>query len=209
MMNKCSIGDTGIVERIIKFIDYKGITINKFETSSGLARGYLARLKGSVGSDKLNNICITFPELSIEWLITGKGEMLKCNIVGRDNVGTGNEITGDNTGIIGNTGTVGNVGGNHVSIPTNNIKKIMNEDGVGIEFTQSIDSLQQINAHLEARVKNLEMLNDSQANYNKMLMDTNQKLADTNQKLVERILELTEKGIAEGARDVVSKAAHG
>lgn len=208
-MSKHSTEDTGIVERINKFIDYKGITVNKFETSSGLARGYLARLKGSVGSDKLNSICMTFPELSIEWLITGKGKMLKCNIAGRDNVGTGNEIAGDNTGVIGNTGTVGNVGGNQVSIFSNNIKKRMNEDGVGIEFTQSTDSLQQRNAYLEARVKDLEMLNDSQVNYNKMLVDTNAKLVDANQKLLELILELTEKEVAEGARGVVSKAAHG
>lgn len=169
------------------------------------------KLNGTRGLDidTLQKIILLFEELSTEWLFTGKGEMLKCNIAGRDNVGTGNEIAEDNTGVISNTGSVGNVGGNHVSIPTNNIKKIMNEDGVDIEFVQSTDSLQQINSHLEARIKNLEMLNDSQANYNKMLVDTNQKLVDTNQKLVERILELTEKGIAEGARDVVSKAAHG
>lgn len=76
-MNKYSNENTGIIERIKEFIDYKGITVNKFETSSGIARGYLARLKGSVGSDKLNNILAAFPELSSDWLLTGNGPMLK------------------------------------------------------------------------------------------------------------------------------------
>ncbi len=120
----------------------------------------------NISLSKIENIC-SFLDISLidAMMISGynKGEMLKCNIAGRDNVGTGNEIAGDNTGVIGNTGTVGDVGGNHVSIPSNNIKKIMNEDGVGIEFTQSTDSLQQRNVYLEARIKDLEILNASQA----------------------------------------------
>lgn len=78
-MNIDNIDNSGIIERIKQFIDYKSITTNKFEVHSGIARGYLARLKGSVGSDKLNGIMIAYPELNIEWLIAGKGEMLKSN----------------------------------------------------------------------------------------------------------------------------------
>ena len=76
-MNIDSIDNFGIIERIKKFIDYKAITVNKFEVNSGIARGYIAKLKGSVGSDKLNGIMIAYPELNIDWLITGKGDMLK------------------------------------------------------------------------------------------------------------------------------------
>lgn len=63
--------------RIFKFIEYKGITISEFERNSTLANGYLKKFKGSIGSDKLNSISNYYPELSLEWLITGKGPMLK------------------------------------------------------------------------------------------------------------------------------------
>lgn len=204
-------GDYNIGLRIKNLVDYFADGVNtRFAELIGTSEANIRNYRnGKMPKfDFIYNIC-TKLEINYEWFIAGKGEMLKHNIAGRDNVGTGNEIAGDNTGVIGNTGTVGNVGGNQVSIFSNNIKKRMNEDGVGIEFTQSTDSLQQRNAYLEARVKDLEMLNDSQANYNKMLVDTNAKLVDTNQKLLERILELTEKEVAEGARGVVSKAAHG
>lgn len=201
-----------VKERVRILLKIKKVTVNSIYSLLGIPQKTLNNQINGNTDISINTIIAIidlFEDISLDWLLTGKGEMLKCNMAGRDNVGTGNEIAGDNTGIIGNTGTVGNVGGNQVSIFSNNIKKRMNEDGVGIEFTQSTDSLQQRNAYLEARVKDLEMLNDSQANYNKMLVDTNAKLVDTNQKLLERILELTEKEVAEGARDVVSKAAHG
>lgn len=156
---------TMIKDRVIQLIEYKMIPKEEFYVKIGMTS---ASFRGNAKNTPLNskaieNILSEIPDVNSEWLITGKGEMLKHNIAGRDHVGTGNEIAGDNTGVIGNTGTVGNVGGNHVSIPSNNIKKIMNEDGVGIEFTQSTDSLQQRNVYLEARIKDLEILNASQA----------------------------------------------
>lgn len=66
-----------IVDRIKLYANYKGITINKFETSSGMSRGSLRYIKQSIGSDKLVGIMEAFPELNIEWLISGKGDMIK------------------------------------------------------------------------------------------------------------------------------------
>lgn len=125
----------------------------------------------------LSAIAESFPDYSMDWLLTGQGEMYKTEYnAGRDNVGVGNKVEGDNKGVIGNTGTVGNVGGNHVSIAdTSNIKKIMNEEGVSIEFAQSVDSLQQTNAHLEIRIKDLETINASQSK----TIETMQLLIDT------------------------------
>lgn len=155
-----------VIQRIKIYLNSKSLSNRALAERLNMSEKTLNnKLNGTRGLDldTLQKIILLFEELSSEWLLTGKGEMLKCNIAGRDNVGTGNEIVGDNTGVIGNTGIVGNVGGNHVSIPSNNIKKIMNEDGVDIEFVQSTDSLQQMNVHLEARIKDLEMLNASQA----------------------------------------------
>lgn len=163
-------------ERLQHFVKELGYGRNKFEESIGIASGYLSSKSITVASDVIEKVLCYFPELDANWLFTGKGDMYKNNTAGRDNVGTGNEIAGDNKGVIGNTGTVGNVGGNHVSIgDSSNIKKIMNEEGVSIEFAQSVDSLQQTNAHLEIRIKDLETINASQSK----TIETMQLLIDT------------------------------
>lgn len=63
-------------ERILKFIDYKGISVNSFERSIGKSTNYVRNSK-SFTSNVLASIMEIYPELSIDWLITGKGEMLK------------------------------------------------------------------------------------------------------------------------------------
>lgn len=150
--------------------DYHQIRINvdnllkeKDKTKRGLA-SYLEIAESNLNR-KLNN------RITLEDLIK-ISSYIGCHITDLlapfNIAGTGNEAPGDNTGVVNNTGTMGsiggNVGGNNLSIgDSSNIKKIMNEEGVGIEFVQSTDSLQQINAHLEARIKDLEILNASQA----------------------------------------------
>ena len=69
-----------IKDRISKFIQYKNITIAEFERNVSLANGYIKKFKGSIGSDKLNNITSYYPDINIDWLITGKGSMLKSEI---------------------------------------------------------------------------------------------------------------------------------
>lgn len=66
-----------IKDRISEFIKHKSITIAEFERNVELANGYIKKIKGSIGSDKLNNIASYYPDLNIDWLITGKGSMLK------------------------------------------------------------------------------------------------------------------------------------
>lgn len=94
--------DMEITERIKMYTEYKGITVNKFEVSSGIARGSLRYIKQSIGSEKLSGIIKAFPDLNISWLITGEGEMLKES----------NSNSGINLGAIGgdNKSTYTNVG---------------------------------------------------------------------------------------------------
>lgn len=65
-----------IVERIRQIIDYKKISTRQFCIEVGVANGFLDKVK-DVGSEKLLKILNTYPELSPEWLLTGKGSMLK------------------------------------------------------------------------------------------------------------------------------------
>ena len=68
------------VKRIKCFIDYKGISVRKFEETVGFSNGSFAsqyRKNKTIGVDKVENILHLFPEINPEWLLTGKGEMLK------------------------------------------------------------------------------------------------------------------------------------
>ncbi|GAB6121621.1 S24 family peptidase [Dysgonomonas termitidis] len=63
-------------ERILKYIESKNISKYRFYKDVGLSNGYLDK-EGNVGSDVCEKISYQYNDLSIEWLITGRGEMLK------------------------------------------------------------------------------------------------------------------------------------
>lgn len=68
-----------ILERIKQYIDLKGVSVSAFERSIGMSNASFGKsLKngGAIGSDKLENILKTYPDISPSWLMTGVGEML-------------------------------------------------------------------------------------------------------------------------------------
>jgi hypothetical protein len=69
-----------IIDRIKEIINYKGISTHKFCIEIGVANGFFDKVK-DIGSNKVLKILETYPEISPEWLITGKGEMLKGETV--------------------------------------------------------------------------------------------------------------------------------
>lgn len=68
-----------IQERISQFIENKGVTPYKFCKDVGFSMGYLDK-RGAIGTDKYLKIIEHYPELNPEWLLTGKGEMLKNEV---------------------------------------------------------------------------------------------------------------------------------
>lgn len=68
---------TNIKNRILDFISDRGVTIAEFERNVALSNGYIKNFKGSIGSDKLSNIALYYPDLNIDWLLTGEGDMFK------------------------------------------------------------------------------------------------------------------------------------
>lgn len=64
-------------ERVREYCNSKVMPISGFEKLAGLSNGYFNRVKHRPSSDKLDNIASAFPDLNIDWLITGKGGMLK------------------------------------------------------------------------------------------------------------------------------------
>jgi transcriptional regulator with XRE-family HTH domain len=63
------------IDRLKLFIKSKGLGQTKFEERVGFSRGYISKVKTSIGADKLSNIVEAFPDLNLDWLITGKGIM--------------------------------------------------------------------------------------------------------------------------------------
>lgn len=63
-----------VKDRLLDFIDKKGLNVSAFERVSGLSNGYIRNFKGNLGGAKLEGILKAFPELSKEWLFYGKGQ---------------------------------------------------------------------------------------------------------------------------------------
>lgn len=53
------------------------MTVSAFEKSIGVANGYVNSISKSIGIDKVSLILEKYPNINIEWLLTGRGEMLK------------------------------------------------------------------------------------------------------------------------------------
>ena len=68
------------IDRLIEFIEYAGLSARQFDLSIGAANGYTLRMKknhASIGSDVIENIIRTYPQLDVVWLLTGEGTMIK------------------------------------------------------------------------------------------------------------------------------------
>jgi phage repressor protein C with HTH and peptisase S24 domain len=63
-------------ERILKFIEYLGISVSEFERSCNLSNGAVSKMGDNTRRstiDKINNV---YPQLNTDWLLTGKGHMV-------------------------------------------------------------------------------------------------------------------------------------
>lgn len=66
-------------ERLLKFIEYLSIGQGAFEKKCGISNGYINNNKGNIGASILNRIHDAYPELNIEYVALGSGNMLKTH----------------------------------------------------------------------------------------------------------------------------------
>lgn len=66
-------------DRVLSYCGKKNIALARFEKESKLSNGYFNQVKKRPSADKIKNIEEAFPDLNIEWLLTGEGEMLKTS----------------------------------------------------------------------------------------------------------------------------------
>ncbi len=64
-----------IRERLIKYLDSKDVTKYRFYKETGLSNGFLDK-EGSIRSDICEKISYQYPDLNLNWLLTGNGEMI-------------------------------------------------------------------------------------------------------------------------------------
>ena len=68
-----------LIERLQQYLAYYKISAYSFEHDCEVSNGYLGKQlkgKGAVGSDILERIKDKYTDLSLIWLVTGKGTML-------------------------------------------------------------------------------------------------------------------------------------
>lgn len=97
MLNNTKINEkimTTVKERVDEYCKYAKISVREFEKSINVSYGYFYHLtKNGVSHDKVKNIISKYPDLNIDWLIYGEGEMLKSqvqNVNGHHNAATMN-----------------------------------------------------------------------------------------------------------------------
>lgn len=69
-----------MIKRLSQFIQYQGVSVRAFEQSINASDGMIRRAianKTDIQSKWLSVIAENYPNLNIDWLITGKGNMLK------------------------------------------------------------------------------------------------------------------------------------
>ena len=66
-----------VKQRLINFLSQERITKAEFGRRIGVSSAFITSMRKSIQPDKLKAIASEFPELNTDWLMTGKGEMLK------------------------------------------------------------------------------------------------------------------------------------
>jgi len=66
-----------VKNRVKAYCEAIQMTVSAFEKSIGVANGYVNSISKSIGIDKVSLILEKYPNINIEWLLTGKGDMLK------------------------------------------------------------------------------------------------------------------------------------
>lgn len=66
----------GTKERLIEFIAHLGLRNAEFERTCGLSNGFVQNTNDRIRRASLNQISAAYPQLNMDWLVNGRGEML-------------------------------------------------------------------------------------------------------------------------------------
>lgn len=66
-------------DRLDLIIRELGLSGRQFEKECGLPTGSYSSISDGIGANKLKQILIKYPQISLEWVIMGNGDMFKNN----------------------------------------------------------------------------------------------------------------------------------
>ena len=66
-----------VKERLTAFVDWLNISKSEFCRQIDVSSAFISSIRVSIQQDKIQRIALKYPELNIEWLLTGRGKMLK------------------------------------------------------------------------------------------------------------------------------------
>lgn len=66
-----------VKERLAAYLKQKRITKTEFGRRIGVSSAYVSSIRRSIDKEKLKSIALNFPDLNMDWLLYGEGEMLK------------------------------------------------------------------------------------------------------------------------------------
>lgn len=75
-----------VKERLKIFIEWLGISVSEFEKVIEASNGYVNNIARSIGVDKIEKMIENYPTLNIDWLMTGRGNMLLSEQKGCSNL---------------------------------------------------------------------------------------------------------------------------
>lgn len=66
-------------DRLLEYIDFKGLKNTDFEKKANLSNGFVNNFGDSIREKTLKKISEAFPDLNVDWWKTGKGNMLNIS----------------------------------------------------------------------------------------------------------------------------------
>ena len=87
-----------VKERLEFFLKSKKISKTDFGKAVGVSNSFVSSMRKSLGPDKIQSIAQTYPDLNVEWLLTGEGEMLKIQSTKAPTEQNNNNVLSDRQG---------------------------------------------------------------------------------------------------------------
>ncbi|MCD7850423.1 MAG: hypothetical protein LUH63_12265 [Parabacteroides sp.] len=88
-MEKISTSQQTLIDRLEIFMETFKLNNNQLSSRAGLSNGLLGKARknrSAMNSDSIEQILYAFPELDADWLLTGRGEMIRSTNIQSDSV---------------------------------------------------------------------------------------------------------------------------
>jgi len=116
---------SAIRDRLALFLTDLDISVQKFERQCNMGQGAASKLSDKSYATTYAKISKAYPQLNIEWLKTGEGEMLNPTNARSVHI---RQDHNDNSTLFGYV---------HIAVPEKGKKKILNSDGIVIDSDDS------------------------------------------------------------------------